>query len=174
MNTAPARKPEPDERPDVDLQTELILRMMSDLRQLVVDENIETRKQFNDGLNRVVAEQKITNGRVNGLERDLAALDVRLEERTSNMVCAEHGATFKHLQEHLEDLRSLPDRVSRIEGSNSSNSNASVTSSTVSRKSALESGATRVKVLGVTGAGLAGLWVLLEAFWTFWTKRKGL
>lgn len=102
----------------MDPQIEMVLRMLSDVRQLVVDENIETRKQYRDGVNAMLTEQKFTNGRVNKLEQDVARLDTLVDERTSNMVCAEHAATFKHIEEKMAALDSIPARVEVLEQAN--------------------------------------------------------
>lgn len=101
----------------MDPQFEMVLRMQSDLRQLVVDENIETRKQVRESLMAILAEQKITNGRVNKLEKDISRIDTLLDERTSDMVCAEHSATFRQIGEKVDALIdcNLPTRVEVLE-----------------------------------------------------------
>lgn len=149
---------------EMDPQIEMVMKMLSDVRQRVTDEAIETRRQSNDGLRAIMAKQDITNGRVNRLESDVTRLDTLIDERTSNMTCALHEAEFARMRESLKvvEEQRLPVRIEAVE--------KKVKDVITARSARKRSFASKLGLTATSGAGL--IW-LLDALWTWASKKFG-
>ena len=131
----------------MDAQTDMILRMMSDMRAQSTNEANETRRQFNEGIRAITTRLDIANGRTGKLEQEVSRLDAVIAERTENMVCSEHAATFKHLEQSVADIKDDLRGRSQAE-----------------RKPAVTAG-------GIAGSAMSGAMLVLYGVWQWWMNK---
>jgi len=143
----------------MDSQTEMILRMMSDLREAIIQESNTTRMEFRETTKIIMAKQDLTNGRVNQLEKDVA----RIDERTSEMNCVEHTSVVRNLSARINTVEDTLDDVA--DSITKNNERLTV----VEEATGVTTKRNRVAKFTISAGAIAGIIALFEGLWT-WLK----